>query len=210
MSTLTLDVVMDIVCPWCFLGKRRLDAALASLPDVATALTYRAFQLDGTIPPRGLPRGVYLRRKFGDERRLDEPHRRLKAMGAEVGIAFAFDRITVAPNTFDAHRLIHFAAAEGKADAVVERLFALYFEEGEDIGDPAVLARAGVDAGLDAEAVAADLAGDRARDTVRSEIDFAGRIGVTGVPCTIIGGRHAISGAQPVEVLANAIRRLAA
>jgi len=205
----TLDVVVDVVCPWCFLGKRRLDAALAGLPDVAATVRYRPFQLDPDLPAEGRERQAYMKAKFGDLGRVDEIHRRLADMGADVGIAFAFDRIERTPNTLDAHRLIRWAAAEGKGDEMVERLFALYFEEGEDIGDTAVLAAAAEAVGLDGAEIRDRLDAGVDRDEVAAEVAEAGRIGVTGVPFTILAGKYGLSGAQSTEVFADAINRVA-
>ncbi|BBE71264.1 DsbA family oxidoreductase [Oharaeibacter diazotrophicus] len=205
----TLDVVVDVVCPWCFLGKRRLDAALAGLPDVAATVRYRPFQLDPDLPAEGVERQAYMKAKFGDLGRVDEIHRRLVDMGADVGIAFAFDRIERTPNTLDAHRLIRWAAAEGKGEAMVERLFALYFEEGEDIGDTAVLAAAAEAVGLDGAEIRDRLDAGEDREAVAAEVAEASRIGVTGVPFTILAGKYGLSGAQSTEVFADAIGRVA-
>lgn len=205
----TLDVVVDVVCPWCFLGKRRLDAALAGLPDVDATVRYRPFQLDPDLPPEGRERQAYMKAKFGDLARVDEIHRRLVDMGADVGIAFAFDRIERTPNTLDAHRLIRWAAAEGKGEEMVERLFSLYFEEGEDIGDTDVLAAAAEAVGLDGAEIRDRLDAGEDRDAVAAEVAEATRIGVTGVPFTILAGKYGLSGAQSTEVFADAIGRVA-
>lgn len=210
MPTLNLDVVVDVVCPWCFVGKRRLDRAMVEASEIDFAVRWRPFQLDASIPKAGMDRAEYMTRKFGDLRRVDEIHARLHGMGLDLGIEFAFDRIEVSPNTFDAHRLIHWAQREGKADAVVERLFALYFEEGRDIGDPAVLAAASAACGMDPSSVRNRLAGAADAEAVQSEIDFSARIGVTGVPCTIISSKYAISGAQEVATFVDAFRQIAA
>src|SRR5271163_1761535 len=129
-SEMNIEVVSDVVCPWCYVGKRRLEAALAQSDDAVVAVRWRPFQLDPTIPPEGLDRRAYMRAKFRDDARLAEVHSRLRGLGAEVGIAFDFDAILRAPNTLDAHRLIRWAAMEGVQDQVVERLFSDYFERG--------------------------------------------------------------------------------
>ena len=141
MPDMTIDIVSDAVCPWCYVGKRRLEAALAGSGDANVAVQWRPFQLDPTIPSEGLDRQAYMRAKFRDDARLAEVHQRLKALGAEVGIKFDFAAIKRSPNTLDAHRLIRWAGEAGVQDAVVERLFSAYFERGEDIGDRDVLAR---------------------------------------------------------------------
>jgi predicted DsbA family dithiol-disulfide isomerase len=202
---LTIDVVSDVVCPWCYLGRGRLLAALASRPGVETVLRWRPFQLDPTIPPGGLDRKDYMRRKFGSLDRLSPVHERLEALGSDLGIRFAFDAIQRSPNTLDAHRLIRFAAAAGRQDELVAGLFAAYFSEGRDIGDPAVLRDVAVSACLDAAEVDALLAGDALAEDVRREIDMARELGIQGVPFFIFGGSHAVSGAEAPEVLASAI-----
>ena len=203
---LVIDVVSDVVCPWCFLGKRRLDAALAQAPEAQ--VRWRPFQLDSSIPAEGLDRKAYMRAKFGDGPRLGEAHRRLEALGKEAGIAFDFEAIRRAPNTLDAHRLIRFAAEQGRAEAVVEALFSAYFEQGRDIGDRAVLAEIGRDAGLGD--MAARLATDEGAEEVRDEIEQAQRGGVQGVPFFIFANRYAVSGAQTAEVLAQAMQQAGA
>ncbi len=198
---LLIDVVSDVVCPWCYLGKRRLDAALAQ--GGGAEVRWRPYQLDPTIPAGGLERKAYMRAKFRDEARIADAHARLTALGAEAGIAFDFEAIARSPNTLDAHRLIRFATQAGKADEVVERLFAAYFEQGRDIGDRAVLAEIGAAAGLDD--VAARLAADEGADEVRAEIDSARRMGVEGVPFFVFAEKFAVSGAQSAEVLRQAM-----
>jgi predicted DsbA family dithiol-disulfide isomerase len=201
-----IDVVSDVVCPWCFVGKRRLEAALASTHSAAVAVRWRPFQLDPTIPPEGLERRAYMRAKFRDDARLADVHARLRALGAEVGIEFDFDAISRSPNTLDAHRLIRWAAASGVQGEVVERLFSAYFEHGRDIGDRSVLTEIAVQSGMDAEVVGLQFAGDDGIDAIRNEIAEAQEIGVTGVPFFIFASRFAVSGAQSAELLARALQ----
>jgi predicted DsbA family dithiol-disulfide isomerase len=205
-SEMNIEVVSDVVCPWCYVGKRRLEAALAQSDDAAVAVRWRPFQLDPTIPSQGLDRRAYMRAKFRDDARLAEVHARLRAVGAEVGIDFDFEAISRSPNTLDAHRLIRWAAASGVQDEVVERLFSAYFEHGRDIGDRSVLAEIAGECGMDAEAVERRVAGDGDGEAVRAEIDEAQSLGVTGVPFFIFASRFAVSGAQSAEVLARAIK----
>jgi predicted DsbA family dithiol-disulfide isomerase len=200
---LVIDVVSDVVCPWCYLGKRRLEAAIAQAG--GAVVRWRPYQLDPTIPPEGLDRQAYMRAKFGDRPRLAEAHARLQALGAEAGIAFDFAAIRRSPNTLDAHRLIRFADEAGAADAVVEKLFAAYFENGADIGDREVLVRLASEAGLDSEAVRARLAGDEGAEEVGREIEAAQKLGVSGVPFFIFAAKYAVSGAQSHDVLLQAI-----
>jgi predicted DsbA family dithiol-disulfide isomerase len=204
-SEMSIEVVSDVVCPWCYVGKRRLEAALAQSDDAAVAVRWRPFQLDPTIPPQGHDRRAYMRAKFRDDARLAEVHARLRAVGAEVGIDFDFEAISRSPNTLDAHRLIRWAAARGVQDEVVERLYSAYFEHGRDIGDRSVLAEIAGECGMDAEAVEQQFAGDGDVEAVRTEIAEAQSLGVTGVPFFIFASRFAVSGAQSAEVLARAM-----
>ena len=205
-SEMNIDVVSDVVCPWCFVGKRRLEAALAQTAEPAVEVRWRPFQLDPTIPSQGLDRRAYMRAKFRDDARLAEVHARLRALGAEVGIEFDFEAISRSPNTLDAHRLIRWAAASGVQDEVVERLFSAYFEHGRDIGDRSVLAEIAGACGLDAEAVGRRFAEDDDVEAVQAEIAEAQSLGVTGVPFFIFASRLAVSGAQSAEVLARAMK----
>jgi predicted DsbA family dithiol-disulfide isomerase len=204
-QALTVDVVSDVVCPWCYLGKRRLALALAQADGGPVAVRWRPFQLDPTIPAGGLDRRAYLKAKFHDDKRLDEVHARLTALGAEVGIAYHFGQIARAPNTLDAHRLIRWAFVGGAQDRVVERLFQLYFEEGRDVGERALLVEVARQCGMDAEVVEKLFADGDDVEAVRAEIAQAQSLGVTGVPFFIFASRFGLSGAQGVDVLVKAI-----
>ncbi|PYE86849.1 DsbA family oxidoreductase [Phyllobacterium leguminum] len=207
-----IDVVSDVVCPWCFIGRKRLEQALVLLPELDTAVQWRPFQLDPTIPPAGKDRKAYLKGKFGSQSRIDEIHDQLIKLGEEDGIEFDFDAIEVAPNTLDAHRLIQWAsqAAPGTQDRLVGKLFSFYFEQGLNIGDHEVLVDAASASGMDGQIVASLLATDADRESVLQEIETAHRIGVQGVPCFIIDQKYAVMGAQPADVLADAIAQAAA
>jgi len=200
---ITIDVVSDVVCPWCFVGKRRLEAALKQ--EGGVLVRWRPYQLDATIPAEGLDRKTYMRNKFRDEAKIADIHARLTALGAENGIAFDFQKIQRSPNTLDAHRLIRFADAAGVADAVVERLFADYFERGRDIGDREVLVAAGRDCGLDPDALRTRLASEEGAAETRQEIEAAQKLGVSGVPFFIFASKFAVSGAQSEQVFAEAL-----
>ena len=211
-APVTIDVVSDVVCPWCFIGQKRLDRAVAAAGGIEVHVNWRPFQLDATIPAQGTDRHAYMLAKFGSEERIREIHARIEPLGTAEGIAFDFDAIEVSPNTLDAHRLIRWAGAAGRQvqDRLVRRLFSLYFEHGENIGDPAVLIAAARDAGMDAAVVETLLPTDADADAVRAEIATAARMGVTGVPCFLLEGRYAVMGAQEAETLADAIRQVAA
>ena len=201
-QAITVDVVSDVVCPWCYIGKRKLEAALRDMPDVE--VRWRPYQLDPAIPAGGLDRKVYMDKKFGAERHK-EIALRITEAGAAEGIAFAFDKIAVSPNTLDAHRLIRWAASAGKQNEVKERLMQLYFTQGGNIGDRAVLVAVAESAGMDGATVAKLLEDGSDIDAVREEIAMAQRMGVTGVPFFIFNGKVAVSGAQPPEVLRDAL-----
>ncbi len=203
-ETLTIDVVSDVVCPWCYLGEKRLEAALAHEPR-PIAVRWRPYQLDPTIPEGGLDRAEYMARKFGRDGRLQTVHDNLARLGAEVGLSFAFDRIERAPNTLDAHRLARWAASRGAQGKVVDRLFRAYFAEGRDVGDRAVLIDIARDCGLDADMVERLFAEGADIDSVRQEIAEAQAIGVSGVPFFIFAGRLAVPGAQDVSFLRRAM-----
>jgi predicted DsbA family dithiol-disulfide isomerase len=201
---LTIDVVSDVVCPWCYLGEKRLEAALAEAPG-PVAVRWRPYQLDPTIPDGGLDRAEYMAKKFGKSGRLQTVHDNLVRLGAEVGLPFAFDKIRRAPNTLDAHRLIRWANSAGVQGKVVDRLFKAYFVEGRDIGDRGVLIDIAGECGLDVELVEKLLAEGADADLVREEIAQAQAIGVSGVPFFIFAGRLGVPGAQDPSALVNAM-----
>jgi predicted DsbA family dithiol-disulfide isomerase len=201
---LTIDVVSDVVCPWCYLGEKRLEAALAEEPQ-PVALRWRPYQLDPTIPPGGLDRAEYMERKFGKNGRLQTVHDNLTRLGAEFGIPFAFDRIKRSPSTLDAHRLIRWASSAGAQGTIVDRLFKAYFVEGRDIGDRGVLTEIAGECGLDADLVETLLADGADVDLVREEIEQAQAMGVSGVPFFIFAGRLGVPGAQEPSVLRRAM-----
>lgn len=206
----TIDVVSDVVCPWCFVGMKHLQKALASLPDIDATVSWRPYQLDPTIPPQGLDRQAYMLAKFGEPARLAAAHERLLQLGKEDGIAFDFDAIKVSPNTLDAHRLIRWANGSSHQSALVAELFSLYFERGQNVGDPVILRQAADSVGMDGALAETMLATDADAAEVKAEIETASRMGVTGVPCFILGRKYAVMGAQPTDVLANAIAQAAA
>ena len=203
----TIDVVSDVMCPWCYIGKRRLEAAAAALPEIALDVQWRPFQLDATIPEEGMDRKTYLERKFGGAEAAERVYAPVRAAGEAESIPFEFDKIRRSPNTINAHRLIRWAGQEGLQEEMVERLFRLYFLEGGDLTDTAVLAQAAEDAGMERQVVERLLAGDAEVAEVRAEIEAAQQMGVTGVPTFIIAGRYAVVGAQSADVLADAISR---
>lgn len=211
--SLSIDVVSDVVCPWCFIGKRRLEGALAfyadAYPDAPVpTVTWRPFQLNPGMPPEGMPRSEYVARKFGT--RGGAVYDRVTMVGREVGIAFAFDRIVRQPNTVAAHSVIELADKHDRQDAAVEAFFHAYFLDGVDLTVRENLARIATDAGLDRAEVERWLDNEDAYAAVEAEDARAREIGIEGVPCFIFNGRFAVSGAQPAEVLFDAMKQAAA
>ena len=202
-------IVSDTICPWCYIGKRRFERAQAGRP-ADLAVEWRPFQLNPDMPADGVDRQRYMVAKFGSEERVAEIFDAIEQAGEGEGIQFVFDRIARTPNTVDSHRLIEYAGERDVQDQVVEALFRRYFEQGEDIGDRAVLEAAGVDGGLDEGDVRRFLAGTEGVDHVRRESEAASRMGISGVPCFIFEGKYAISGAQPPDVFERVFELAAA
>jgi predicted DsbA family dithiol-disulfide isomerase len=207
-----IEVVSDVVCPWCFVGKRRLEQALAIVRGGAPGgaadihVTWKPYELNPDLPREGVDRAAYRRAKFGSLERSQRLDARLLAVGESVGIPFAFDKIQRTPNTFDAHRLLWLADSLGRQDALAEALFRAYFLDGRDAGDHGVLADLAAASGIPRESAAALLAGRDGEADVRREEDRAIRSGIQGVPHFIIDGARQISGAQDPAVIAAAIR----
>jgi predicted DsbA family dithiol-disulfide isomerase len=205
-----IDVISDTVCPWCFIGKRRLMKAMALRPGIAFDVRWRPYQLDPTVPKDGHDRQAYMRAKFGDDpMKIVEMHKLIAAEGAKEGIEFDFAAIDRRPNSLDSHRLIRWAEAAGVQDDVVERLFIAYFENGEDIGDIRVLADIADICGMDGVEVARMLESDDDLAMVTREDQVAHEMGVTGVPAFIFGNKLAVSGAREAEMLVSVIDRAA-
>ena len=204
-----IDVVSDVVCPWCFIGKRRLEKALALNPDIPVEVHWRPYFLNDWIPREGISREQYLTTKFGSVERYKGIAQRVSAAAAAEGLTYAMDKISRQPNTLDAHRLIRWAGGIGKAAEMKQRLMDLYFTEGADLTNHAVLVQAATDVGLDPEDVRAALESDQDVADVEREAVSAKEAGIEGVPCFILDGKFAVSGAQAPEDLAEAIERVA-
>jgi predicted DsbA family dithiol-disulfide isomerase len=200
-----IDFISDTICPWCFIGKRRLTRAMALRPDIAFDVRYRPYRLDPGVPREGVDRKAYLTARFGADAKLAEAHAAIAAEGAKEGIAFDWAAIRKTPNTVDSHRLIRWAEAQGVQDEVVEHLFVAYFENGEDIGDIRVLADIADLCGMDGAEVADLLESDADIALVEREDQLAREMGVTGVPAMIFANRIAVSGAREPDVLAMVI-----
>jgi predicted DsbA family dithiol-disulfide isomerase len=204
-----IDVVSDVVCPWCFIGKRRLEKALALKPEIPVEVHWHPYFLNDWIPREGIARSEYLTAKFGSPDRYAGIAQRVSAAAAEEGLDYATDRISRQPNTIDAHRLIKWAEGIGKAAEMKQKLMDLYFTEGADLSNRAVLVQAASDVGLDADDVTDALASDQDVDQVSQEAQAAKEAGIEGVPCFIFGGKFAVSGAQAPQYLAEALERMA-
>ncbi len=207
MNSLIIEVYSDVVCPWCWIGKRRLQRALDAIPDVTAQLRWRPFQLRPDMPPEGEAWADVVNTKFGGAARAREMFAHVAEAGTSEGLTFDFERITRAPQTINAHRLICFADAAGLGWTLSEQLFRAYFVDGLDISDRGVLAELAAGAGLDPNAVRAMLDGDAHRETVLTSQQEAGRLGIRGVPFFVLDDGLGISGAQPIEVFANGIQK---
>jgi len=204
-----IDVVSDVVCPWCFIGKHRLEKALALRPDIPVEVHWRPYFLNDWIPREGISREQYLTTKFGSPERYKGIAQRVGAAAAEEGLVYASDKMKRQPNTLDCHRLIRWAETEGKAAEMKQKLMDLYFTQGADLTERETLVKAAADIGLDADTVRAGLASDQDVAEIEREAQSAKEAGIEGVPCFIFGGKFAVSGAQSPEYLAEAIDRLA-
>ncbi len=200
-----IEYVFDTVCPWCYVGKRRLDRALALRPDTRPVIRWQPFLLNPDLPPEGVDRAAYLDRKFGGPARVLRVHAAVTAAGQAEGIEFDFERIGRTPNTLNSHRLIRFAAGIGCESDVVEALYRAYFIQGIDIGDNGVLAEIGVQCGLDRADTRRYLDSDIDSAAVLAENSRAHRLGVNGVPCLILDGTYALAGAQEPDILLRLI-----
>jgi predicted DsbA family dithiol-disulfide isomerase len=207
MAPLTVEVWSDVVCPWCYVGKRRLELALAQF-ERPVEVTWRSFELDPSAPrERELPAAEHLAAKYGmSVEQAQASQAQLTELAAAEGLEYHLDR-TRGGNSFDAHRMIHLAAAHGRQDAAKERLMRAYFTESEPIGDPDTLVRLMAEIGIDSDEARAVLEGDEYTDAVRADEQLAYRIGIQGVPFFVLNRRYGVSGAHPPEALLEALRR---
>lgn len=207
-QALRIDIYSDVVCPWCYIGKRRLEQALDQLNEAAQArITWRPFQLNPTMPKDGMDRTTYLEAKFGSLDAFRQMEEHVLAAGAAERIPFAFEKVARTPNTFMAHRLIWYAEQQGRQDAVVESLFRGYFTEGVDIGSVPVLGQLASRAGLDAAAVESFLHSEEGTTEVKAEEAAGHRLSIRGVPYFVLNGSISISGAQPPDIFVSALQQ---
>jgi predicted DsbA family dithiol-disulfide isomerase len=207
---LTIDVVSDVVCPWCYIGKKRIEQALALAPEVPVELNYKPFFLNPWVPREGMSRDDYLTKKFGSPERYKQLASGVVAAAVQDGLAYHPERVQRQPNTIDCHRLIHWAGAIGHGPAMKQRLMELYFRDGGDLTDLEVLVQAASEIGLDADAIRARLATDEDVELISAQAQEASDKGISGVPTYVFIDKYAVSGAQEPALLARAIRKLSA
>jgi predicted DsbA family dithiol-disulfide isomerase len=206
-ASVHIDVVSDVVCPWCYIGKRRLEGAIALTPDVTVNINWRAYFLNPWIPREGIDRQTYLETKFGSAERYAVIAERITAAAAMEGLTYNPDKISRQPNTLDCHRLILWSRSATDPARMKQRLMELYFADGADLTDPKVLIQAAVDCGMDGDLVRRLLASDADIDRIEGDATSAKEAGIDGVPCFIFGSSVIVTGAQSPEYLASAIER---
>src|SRR5436305_3422112 len=210
LKPLKLDIVSDVVCPWCYIGKHRIEEALALVPDVPVEIHWRPFFLNSWVPREGISRDEYLTAKFGSVEAYKGIAGRVVAAAGEEGLTYRPELVRRQPNTIDCHRLIHWAEAKGKSAEMKQRLMELYFRDGGDLPDGNVLVQAAADCGLDAEEVRKRLATDEDVGLISGQAQEASEKGISGVRTFVFAQKYAVSGAQPAEQLARAIREISA
>ncbi len=217
-NKLNVDVVSDIVCPWCYVGKRHLEIAIAAVPDIEIAVRWRPYQLNPQMPKQGMSREKYMAEKFGKGKSSEDVYKRLEDIGTGLDINFQFQAIEFAPNTLDAHRLIHWAGGSSDGDRanvgkfghqtdLVTRLFEVYFVEGGDLGNHQTLIEAAQSLGMNGDLVAELLTSERDVDAIKEQVAMAAKLGISGVPCFIIENKYAVMGAQQPEMLVEAFEQ---
>jgi predicted DsbA family dithiol-disulfide isomerase len=206
-TPLPIDVVSDVVCPWCYIGKRFLERAIALKPEIPVEVRFRPYFLNPWVPREGISREQYLVTKFGSVERYNANSQRIVDAAAYAGLDYSRDKIKRQPNTLDCHRLIRWADAN--AAAMKQRLMEIYFSEGGDLTSPDVLVQAAIDVGLDGDVVRLKLTTEEDVDELEAEVNSAKEAGIDGVPCFVFGRLMAVSGAQPPDALAQAIERAA-
>lgn len=205
-----LDVVIDVVCPWCYVGKKQLDRALEMRPGVITNLNWRPYQLGPDTPTEGVDRAEHYKKKFGDGPQVQAAREHLLNVGQSLGIKFDFEKVCTIANTLDAHRLIRWAQSPGVQNEVVEDLMKRYFEDCAFLGDPELLADVAEKAGMDRTLVSELLASDQDKNAVKTEVSQAAHMGIQGVPMFIFDGKAGVSGAQEASILAGVMDKLLA
>ena len=210
LKPLKIDIVSDVVCPWCYIGKKRIEDALALATGVPVEVNWRPFFLNSWVPREGISRDEYLTAKFGSPEAYKGIAGRVVAAAGEEGLSYHPELVKRQPNTIDCHRLIHWADAKGKAAEMKQRLMELYFRDGGDLTDVNVLVQAAADIGLDGDDIRRRLATDEDVDLISGWAQEASEKGISGVPTYVFAQKYAVSGAQPAELLARAIRQVSA
>lgn len=203
-----IDIISDTVCPWCLIGKRKLEKALEQRPDLDVEIAWHPFQLHPDMPVEGADRKEFIAKKFGSDERARELYQNIEQAGAAIGVDFNFSKITRSPNTLNSHRLIKWAASADAQDEIVEILFRRFFMDGEDLGDTEVLVQAAAEAGMDTTIVRDLLNSDQDLDMVAQEDARAREMGVSGVPFFIVDEKYAVSGAQDSSVFLQIIEKI--
>jgi predicted DsbA family dithiol-disulfide isomerase len=208
LKPLTIDIVSDVVCPWCYIGKRRIENALKLVPDMPVEVNFRPFFLNPWVPREGISREEYLTTKFGSVEAYKGIAQRVVLAAGEEGLLYRPENVKRQPNTIDCHRLIHWAEAIGKAPEMKQRLMELYFRDGGDLTDTEVLVKAATDVGLDADEVRRRLATDEDVALISALAQDAANKGIQGVPTYVFAQKYAVSGAQDPAMLARTIRQV--
>lgn len=207
--SVTIDIVSDIVCPWCWFGKKHLDRAIEQNPDIDVQINWHPFMLDPLVPEDGVPYSQYMKHKFGDgpSDKFKSMRDHLETGAGPLGIKFRFDAIPMRPNTMKAHCLMKWAQGQGVGHQMSEKLFQTFFDENRDVGDTDVLAEIAADVGMDSNLVKDLLNSGRDIDAVQAELDYFKNLGISGVPFFVYNGQFSVQGGQPFEVHSQALEK---
>ncbi|MDA9329229.1 DsbA family oxidoreductase [bacterium] len=203
-----IDIISDPICPWCYIGKTRLDRALELNPTHNFIIEWHPFQLNPTMPKDGMDRRDYLEAKFGGQKEAIEVYSNIDKTATETGLSLNFGGIKRTPNTIDAHRLIHWAGIEGRQNSIIDRLFKAYFQEGRDISEHSVLTRIASAAGMDQDVVRNLLKSDADKEDIKARDTDARKRGIQGVPAFVVANEYVIQGAQTIDIWDNIIKEI--
>ena len=203
-----IDIISDPICPWCYIGKTRLDRALELNPTHNFIIEWHPFQLNPTMPNDGMDRREYLEAKFGGQKEAIEVYSNIDKTATETGLSLNFGGIKRTPNTIDAHRLIHWAGIEGRQNSIIDRLFKAYFQEGRDISEHSVLTRIASAAGMDQDVVRSLLKSDADKEDIKARDTDARKRGIQGVPAFVVANEYVIQGAQTIDIWDNIIKEI--
>ena len=203
-----IDIISDPICPWCYIGKTRLDRALELNPTHNFIIEWHPFQLNPTMPKDGMDRREYLEAKFGGQKEAIEIYSNIDKTATETGLSLNFGGIKRTPNTIDAHRLIHWAGIEGRQNSIIDRLFKAYFQEGRDISEHSVLTRIASAAGMDQDVVRSLLKSDADKEDIKARDTDARKRGIQGVPAFVVANEYVIQGAQTIDIWDNIIKEI--